>query len=128
MRPSIAGSGSGSRGSAVPERYRVRWTRTAEEDLTAILEYVAREESVGRAVSLYTTLRAAIDGLVAFPRRARVIPELRAFGLRDFREILVGPYRVGFRLDGRLIVLLAVLDGRRDLEELLLERALRELS
>ena len=32
--------------------------------------------------------------------------------------------RVCFRLDGRVVVLLALLDGRRDLAELLIERAL----
>ena len=121
----IAGSGDGSRDWAVADRYRLRWSKTAEDDLSAILEYVTRSEGADRALALYEDLRRRVSTLNSLPRRARVVPELEAVGLQEFRELLVGPYRLCFRLDGRVVVLLAVLDGRRDLAELLIERALR---
>lgn len=107
------------------ERFRVVWSQTAREDLEAILEYVAGHDGPDRAIALYEVLRDKIGHLVHFPRRGRIVPELKRIGLVEFRELLVEPYRVFFRLDGRTIVLLGVLDGRRDLGELLVERVLR---
>ena len=107
------------------DRFAVRWSATAEADLTAILEYVARQDGSDRAVSLYENLHTRVSTLAFFPGRGRVVPELQAIGLRDVRELLVGPYRVFFRIDDRFVVILGVVDGRRDLAELLIERTLR---
>lgn len=107
------------------DRYSIRWSKTADDDLSAILDYVARSDGASRALAPYEDVRRHVSTLGSLPRRARVVPELGALGLDAFRELLVGPYRVCFRLDGRVVVLLAVLDGRRDLAELLVERALR---
>jgi toxin ParE1/3/4 len=109
----------------VADRFAVRWSRTAEQDLTAILEYIAREDGVDRAVRLYDDVRMRVATLTSMPRRARVVPELQAIGLEEFRELLAGPYRIFFRIDHRTVILLGVVDGRRDLAELLIERALR---
>ena len=108
------------------KRFAIRWSRTAEQDVVAILEYIARQDGAENAVRVYADLRAAINSLTSMPSRGRVVSELRAVGLLDFRELLVGPYRLFFRIAGRTVVLLGVVDGRRDLEELLLERALRD--
>lgn len=107
------------------DRYLLVWSRTALEDLESILEYVARSDGADRSLALYDALRTRVDSLVRFPRRGRIVPELKRLGLTDFRELIVSPYRVFFCIDGNTIVLLGVVDGRRDLEELLLERTLR---
>lgn len=73
---------------------------------------------------LHRKLMRHIDTLVAHPLRCRIIPELREVGVLDFRELIVHPYRIGFRIHGQTVALLAVLDGRRDLGELLLRRIL----
>ena len=75
--------------------------------------------------TLYLTLRERVATLARFARRARIVPEGKTTGLTDFRELLIEPYRLFFRLDGRTLVLLGVLDGRRDLDQLLIDRALR---
>lgn len=54
-----------------------------------------------------------------------VVLELGAEGVTGYRELLVGPYRIMFAVRDTAVVILTVLDGRRDLGELLIERALR---
>jgi toxin ParE1/3/4 len=105
--------------------FTVVWTPTAEGDVSAILDYIAHHESADRALAAYERLRRGIDPLVLFPLRGRVVPELQAVGLHEYREVVVGPYRVCFRVIGRRVLLLGVLDGRRDLAELLIDRAIR---
>lgn len=102
--------------------HRVLWTEAALRDLHAILDFVVDRDGLEHADRLHHKLHPAIEGLSASPERCRVVPELRALGLTVYRELLVKPYRVPFRIQGRDVVVLGVLDGRRDLEELLLRR------
>ena len=55
------------------------------------------------------------------------MPELRAEGLELYEELVVSKYRVLFRVRDRDVVLLGVLDGRRDLVELLIQRAMGDV-
>jgi toxin ParE1/3/4 len=108
----------------VTRKFEIQWTASAQADLGEILEYVAYRDSYAAAEGLYEKLIRRIDTLVAHPLRCRIIPELRAVGVLDFRELIAPPYRVCFRIHGKDVVLLGVLDSRRDLGELLLRRAL----
>jgi toxin ParE1/3/4 len=104
--------------------YRVRWTTGAVRDLTEIVGYIARDSSpaAGRVLQ---RIRAKALALASSPGRGRILPELARIGIRAYRELIVRPYRIVFRVEGRTVFVLAVLDGRRDLEDLLLERLLR---
>lgn len=106
------------------EVFDVIWTRMAVLDLDEILEYIVFERGVDQAHLLYETLRARIASLETMPRRARRVPELREIGLHEYREIIDGPYRLIFRIINQEVVLLGILDRRRDLEELLIQRAI----
>lgn len=108
------------------EGYKVVWSSTALSDLDATIDYVAADSGVDRALKLYEKVRDQIDSLSAHPRRARVVPELERIAVGEFRELLLNPYRILFRLDRRKVVLVGVLDGRRDLEGVLVDRALRQ--
>jgi toxin ParE1/3/4 len=110
----------------VTERFRVVWTDAAVNDLLAIVGCIAERDSVSVAEDLHKRVMDAVRGLETLPRRCRVIPELSAEGMDAYRELLVGPYRIMFRLRGVEAVVLAAVDGRRDLAELLIERALRQ--
>ena len=59
------------------------------------------------------------------PLRGRIVPELRAQGVQFYRELLSPPYRIMYRVKDRLVLVVAVLDGRRNLDDLLLDRFLR---
>ena len=106
------------------ERCRVVWTEVAARDYESILAYVAVHSGVRVAARLDARLQRRIAALDTTPARCRIVPELRAEGLDIYRELIVHPYRIMFRLRGKDVVLLAVVDGRRDLQELLIERAL----
>jgi toxin ParE1/3/4 len=109
----------------VSERFRIVWSDTALQDLEGILDHVAFETGPAAAERVHELLLPAIERLTTMPGRCRVIPELRAIGVTEYRERIVRPYRVCFRLHGSDLVLVTVLDGRRDIEEVLVDRAIR---
>jgi plasmid stabilization system protein ParE len=55
-----------------------------------------------------------------------VVPELRVHGITTYREIIVLPYRVIYRVEPGEVWVVAVLDHRRDLDALLQERVRRD--
>lgn len=106
------------------ETFEVLWSETAIADVNGILRYTAANWSATAARELHVTLRRKIRSLSRHPRQCRVVPELQDLGVTDFREMILPPHLVIFRLYGEKLVLVGVLDSRRDLEELLLTRAL----
>lgn len=110
----------------MPRVHRLVWTRSATRDYEAILDYMVERDGVLAARRLDEKLDEEILALRTVPKRCRIVPELKAEGIETYRELIVKPYRVVFRLQGRQVILLAVLDGRRDLQEILVRRALED--
>jgi plasmid stabilization system protein ParE len=104
--------------------YHVLWSEAAAGDVEAIATYIA-SDSPARARRLLERLEKKAASLRVVPERGRIIPEMARFGWREWRELIVRPYRIMCRVEGRSVHVAAVLDGRRDIEELLLERLTR---
>ncbi len=90
---------------------RIRWTVGAQADLQEIVEYIAADSPVYAAVFAAKAL-GSVGKLQRFPKRGRVVPEFEDVSLR---EILVGNYRIVYRLRSGRIGVVAVAHGSRDL-------------
>jgi len=106
------------------KRYRVLWTHEAFNDLEEIVTYIAAE-SQNAAWRMFKKLKEAASKLKTQPERCRVVPELAEHGLHGIRELIWTPHRVMFRVNEGTVYVLAVLDGRRDIEDLLFSRFIR---
>ena len=104
--------------------FEIRWTDSARADLDSIINYIAGQDGIQPALGVYEKIMDKADSLTKSPERCRVVPELKKTGLSAYREMIVKPYRIFFHIDNRKVILLGILDGRRDLEQLLIERAL----
>ena len=106
------------------KRRKVLWARSARRDLEAIVGYLA-ERSPLAAASTLDRLEARARSLATLADRGRVVPELGRLHVQQYREPVVTPHRVIYRvLDSRVLVL-AVIDARRSLEDALLDRLIR---
>ena len=105
-------------------RYRVQWAEVAVRDLEELVGYIAADSEINahRVLARLETRAAARE---SSPGRGRIVPELSHFGMRTWREFVVRPYRIVYRIEGDTVTVLAICDGRRDLEDVLLERLLR---
>ncbi len=84
-------------------------SKTAREDVAEILEYI-RVDSPQAAVKIVVEIHYHLKRLPRFPKSGRIIPEV---GDPSLREIVVRPYRLMYRLEGRRAVILRVLHGKR---------------
>jgi toxin ParE1/3/4 len=105
-------------------KYEVRIDNIASEDLYAIYRYVAVNDSPAKAEHLLDNIQKAMTSLETMPARGSIPPELQRWGIADFREIFFKPYRVIYEMRGRTVFIHAVLDGRRNCEDLLQQRLL----
>lgn len=95
-----------------PRRHQVVWTEGARRELDAAIAFVAEDSREG-AISLLDDILDSTDSLHSMPDRGRVVPE------RDdphVRELLVGPYRLLYHVDGSVVYVLSVLHQRRDFD------------
>jgi toxin ParE1/3/4 len=93
-------------------------------NLEELAAFVAAD-SPGNAERLLRRLWVSAEILRRSANRGRLVPELLRFGMRTWRELVVRPYRLVYRIGSDAVVVLAVFDGRRDLEDVLLDRLVR---
>ena len=105
--------------------FQVVWARAATVDLEEIVAYVAFD-SPSAAGALIEKMEIRARTLEEYPQRGRVVPELARFHIRSYREIIVHPYRLLYRIEKKIVDVIGVFDGRRDLSEIILLRLLRE--
>ena len=104
--------------------YQVIWTKTAESDLRAILGYIMKDSPL-TAKEVFNKIKVQAENLVLFPERGRVVSELFSQGICFYREIIIAPWRVVYRIVDKTVYILAVIDARRNVEDVLLERLIR---
>ena len=106
------------------ERYKVRWTSNAKEDLLNIVAHI-KEDSPTIAKEVYRKIKDKADSSHFFPLRGRVVPELQKEGITIYRELVASPWRIMYKVDGDTVYIMAIFDSRRNMEELLLQKLLR---
>lgn len=104
--------------------YTVQWASVAEDDLKSIIEYIA-EESLSGALKAFEKIKEKASGLNRFPERGRIVPELKEHGIALYRELIVSPWRIMYRISGKKVYVLSVLDSRQNVEDLLLKRFIK---
>ncbi|URN85644.1 MULTISPECIES: type II toxin-antitoxin system RelE/ParE family toxin [Acetobacterium] len=105
------------------EEFTILWSDQAKMDLFEIIEYIAFEDKA-LAVKILEKIEAQVTRLEQLPESGRFVPELKAFDLLTYREIVYSPWRIIYKVEKQRVLILAVLDNRRNLEDLLLKKLL----
>lgn len=101
----------------------VLWTEIAWRDFERLAERL-HEISPLRAEKILDRILSRAESLATLSHRGRTPPELRTIGGRTWLEVMEAPWRILYRVRDRTVEIHAVLDGRRDLRDILLERIL----
>ena len=95
----------------------IRWTLQAYEDLDSLTEFISKDSPQYARLFVLDILQG-VDRISKFPNSGRMVPEL---GNPVVREILMGNYRVVYRLRENLAEILAIYHGARLLNPEFLE-------
>ena len=105
--------------------YKVSWAAVARNDLKQIIEYIAID-SPGNASRILKKIKNKTSDLFPSPERGKVVPELKEQGIQTYRELIIAPWRIIYRITDTTIFVLSVIDSRRNVEDLLLDRFVNE--
>lgn len=92
----------------------IRWTHQALDDVEKIRDYISRD-SVYYARLFVTKIFNAVKPLELFPECGRNVPEL---GQTNIREIILGNYRIIYRINKNIVEILTVYHGSRLLDSI----------
>ena len=103
------------------KKYKVIWANIAENDLANIIEYIARD-NLSDAQKNLKKIKGKASSLYHSPERGRIIPELQEHGILQYRELIVPPWRIIYRISETNVYVLSVLDSRQNIEDILFKR------
>ena len=103
------------------KKYFVKWTAPAREDVNEIIDYISITNQ-NYAVKILDKIEEHIKQLDMFPERYRIVPELEMCGYLLYREIIIDYWRVIYKIENDIIYIMLVIDGRRNVEDLILKK------
>lgn len=103
------------------DNYKVEWTQTAYRDLVGIIEYISID-SPSNAKKTFTQIKSKAMDLHKNPARGRIVPELMEQGLTQYRELVIPPWRLMYRVTPETVYIVSLIDSRRNVEDILLNR------
>ncbi len=104
--------------------HTVPWTETAYTDLESIIEYISID-NMDNALHILHKIKEKAETLYSFPDRGRIVPELKFHNIESYRELILDPWRILYKIEKDTEYVMSVIDGRRNMEDILLERLLK---
>lgn len=101
--------------------YEIIWSETSEKDLISIIEYIAQDRP-SIAYDTFKDIKEKASCLYSIPDRGRIVPELQEQGITQYRELIVSPWRIIYRISEKSVYVVSVLDSRQNVEDILLKR------
>jgi plasmid stabilization system protein ParE len=103
------------------QKYDIIWAGVAENDLKEIIEYIATDNPTNALITL-KKIKQKASSLYTLPERGRIVPELKDQGILLYRELIVPPWKIIYRISEMKVYVLSVLDARQNVEDILLGR------
>ena len=105
--------------------FSVLFTDDAVRDLEELYDYIDQHDVPGKADYVLEQIEKVFSSLSENPRRGVYPKELVSIGIKEYREIFFKPYRIIYRIIEKNVFVLLVVDGRRNMQELLQRRLLQ---
>jgi toxin ParE1/3/4 len=106
-------------------KYNVYVISDAEKDLFEIYDYIKKSGYPQNAGKNFPEIETACQNLSFNPEKGHYPPELQRIDVHEYREIHVKVYRIIYQIIEADVFIHCILDGRRDIPEILQQRNLR---
>lgn len=97
---------------------QIIWTEPALQDLDDVAEYISLS-NFQAAQQLVQKVFEKVERLESHPKSGRKPPELKSF---NYREIVVSPCRIFYKIEGEHVYILFVMRQEQDLKKFLLDK------
>lgn len=80
----------------------------SRKDLYDIVAYIDKN-SLTQTIKILTKIKKASDSLFHPPMRGRIIPELKEEGILQYRDLIIPPWRVLYRISEPMVFMVSAL-------------------
>lgn len=101
--------------------FKVNWSESAYRDFESIIQYIS-EDNPTNAKKIFSKIKNTVSDLFHSPHRGRFVPELEDQGILLYRELVIPPWRVIYRVSENTVLVLSVIDSRQNVEDILLKK------
>jgi len=101
---------------------KIVWSKDAKNELADIIRYIKQNTGKSTAEKIKTRFFEEIHKIAEYPQIRRISPALSDFGINHIFQLNVKPWIVYYKLEIGIILILSIIDGRRNLEEILHEK------
>ena len=91
---------------------KIQWTEPAVSDMETVRDYIAKDSEF-YALRFVEMVFEILERMCAFPNAGRIVPEAEDDSIR---EIFFYSYRIMYRIKDERLLVLAIIHGSRDLE------------
>ena len=106
------------------KKHKIIFSKFAENDLLEIIEYY-NDINKSFAKNLFSSIEEKVQNLKNFPEQGKIVSELEKQNIIDYRELIEGNYRIIYTVQEDTIIIHTIIDSRRNLEDLLIQRLMR---
>ena len=105
---------------------KIEWTPDGIDSLNEILEYYRNRAGENISNAIYDKIIKEIELLESEKIKTKRTQELMDIGIYDVYELVIKPWKVYYKISGdnKKAYVLFVLDGRRNLEEILMSKVI----
>jgi len=105
---------------------KIEWTPDGINSLNEILEYYKTRAGENISNTIYDNIMKEIELLESGKIKTKRTQELTDIGIFDVYELVIKPWKVYYKISGdnKKAYILFVLDGRRNLEEILVSKVI----
>ncbi len=104
--------------------YLVEFSTGAKQDLFKIYRYIKIAGNPETAKKFFDHIKKACRSLSEHPERGHIPTELKGLSEMLCRQIVYKNYRIIYQVIGKVVVISGIVDGHRNIRELMRQRML----
>jgi len=103
-------------------RHKIIWSKDAGDELVEIISYIKYNTGKITAHKIYSRIINEIKLVSNNAKGMMLSPLLKEWGINDIHQIIVNPWIIYYRADDNKMEIISIIDGRRNLEEILYKK------
>jgi toxin ParE1/3/4 len=104
--------------------YQVEFSTGAKQDLFKIYRYIKDAANLQTAKHFSAQIKKACLSLSEIPDRGHIPEELKGLSVMLCRQIIFKNYRISYQVIGKVVVVSGIIDGHRQIREVMRQRML----
>jgi toxin ParE1/3/4 len=105
-------------------KYKIIWSKDAGEEFIEIVSWYKYKAGKNVAQRIYSKINSQVKKLKDMPGLGKQVQILNDIGINDYRQLVQDHWIIYYKAEGQTINIISVIDGRRNLEEILYKKIL----